>query len=70
MTMHSFFILAILANIQGLYIRTLYNGIAVETENVRLEGAKEITDPQTQTPISSVELCTCDPLRNTRGIIK
>ena len=59
---------AILANIQGIYIRTLYDGVAVQVENVRLEGAKKITNPETETSISGVELCTCDPARNTEGM--
>ena len=55
-------------NIQGIYIRTLYDSVAVQVKNVRLEGAKEITNSETETSISGVELCTCDPARNTQGM--
>ena len=46
----------------------MYDGTAVEVENVRLEGAKPITDSANETPVSSVELCTCDPARMTQGM--
>ena len=59
---------AILADIQAIYVRTMYDTIIVKVENFMLNTAVEVTDPAVQPQVTFVEECTCDPQRNTAGM--
>ncbi len=63
-----FLFVAILADIQAIYIRTMYDVIIVDVKNFILNTATEVTDPAIQPQVTFVEQCTCDIARNTAGM--